>query len=81
MHYGKVIYSKEDICVLIEHYVKVEHHVALPHVTHTHMTKYTWEYRRHIRRKGRTNQKWFYLFLFISNIIILKTISIVAYNW
>lgn len=50
-------------------------------MTHMHTHTYTLEKRRQARKNGRTSIKMFFLFLIVSNIIIIQTLSIIAYNW
>ena len=66
---------------LIEHHVATEHRVAIPRMTHTHARQYTLEKRRQARRESKKTIRLFYLFITLSNIIIITTISTIAYYW
>lgn len=59
----------------------MKHGVALPRMTHTHARQYTLKERRQARRESKKTIRMFYLFLTISNIIIITTITTIAYYW
>lgn len=59
----------------------MKHGVALPRMTHIHARQYTLKERRQARRESKKTIRMFYLFLTISNIIIITTITTIAYYW
>ena len=53
----------------------MKHGVTLPRMTHTHARQYTLKEKRQARRESKKTIRMFYLFLTISNIIIITTIT------